>query len=1259
MHLHPDRVRPPPAAAAASSSYSSSRNQYPASYGVTMGGPSVNDDNLEDPPRALSPAMDMALSYQRRRQHPGSLVLPSEAAARRQSDPAGGGNYNIDAEMLLSGGGPLAVDVYGQSLLSQSYNTAERFFQFSTPNASSLSPTRRRMEAAAQLPPPHKATPGGAGVLRSRPMTTSIPGSASGTATPLTSNLALLLASQKSESGANNMNTAGDGTKEELGIPTLGVAGDDSVDANGPTSRSSGDIDDDEGYALGLGANQHTPRPGDPILKRSHHTYSPESDSASVATTAAAASLQEPSVGSGSSVSFAPTTQEMLPRRPPPVLGSSAPGRFLLPPGAAKNVVRDRKPLPTPRTMTSIPARATSASAQGAGTSRSADSALLADDTVRRCQSVYEMRRGMSSSHGGTTSSTPAYSDILQKKKSIEATLQERLSQRREASMKELLQVQDQMRRLSTQSSRPLSPIGDELGHSQSSHSSSTLRMTNNRRKCRRAEHNRAVINDLCEIVADLFVAESKLLLHSAHATTASSAGFAGLLDGTSPDRGSVLSAVSSYLAELPVRYALGVDSPSEVLLHMRLMTAARADPTKAAVHIANVDDGDSHVAAGTIRPGSTLRLVTICCADSDGLLEFITRLLGTGGARVLDADVMLTSDSIALDRFVVEMQGRLRLDKLQQYVESYLQEARDQANAVGAMVDNDEKRAGNAATTSRPPKASESAPVLPSFPSQPKLRPRAGSISAVAYGPVYFHPRAQQGFTPRRLQEEIQSAVPLSRLLSSTSVGTHHGRRTSRNEQTSHAERPEISQSSEPLPYRPTSSQSSDSPKTSGQSTGEDSSSRSPPTPPATPLQPAANMRRRSHSDTGGAYRQRQMLVNREAAEFTNSPEHGTAALPEDDVSNGPIPPSGITVALESQQARRGRDRTVPLIPLNELMLIETLGTGRVSTIYRAAWQMPQRSESPAIVALKVATTDPNTGDASCIEELHHEADIAAQLEHKNICRLMGVASDPECFCLAYEYCEGGSLLSLLSDTSRYYEYLPIALDIANGMAYLHSRAILHRDLKPSNVLLTKRNRAKISDFGMSVAMTGQELTAETGTYRWMSPEVIRHEPYSSNADVYSFGVVLWQLITREVPFATMTPIQTAYAVAEGHRPEIPTTVPEPLRHIIEACWHEDQSQRPSFTYIAMALADYAKLAFNPNAVGAQTVEIANEIIGSVQGNSTVNVDLSVGIDHRRHSSLGMSSRVDSSPGGRGHWFGPSSYSSGGTGGGNIGLEI
>jgi serine/threonine protein kinase len=178
----------------------------------------------------------------------------------------------------------------------------------------------------------------------------------------------------------------------------------------------------------------------------------------------------------------------------------------------------------------------------------------------------------------------------------------------------------------------------------------------------------------------------------------------------------------------------------------------------------------------------------------------------------------------------------------------------------------------------------------------------------------------------------------------------------------------------------------------------------------------------------------------------------------------------------------------------------LETLGTGRVSTIYRAAWQRAYDRDAVTptplgvyMVALKVAMVNTITGDTSHVDELRREADIAARLSHANICDLVGVAADAECFCLAYDYCEGGSLLSLLTDSSRYYEYLPIALDIANGMAYLHSRNVIHRDLKPSNILLTRDHRAKIADFGMSVANTGQELTAETGTYRYMAPEVCR----------------------------------------------------------------------------------------------------------------------------------------------------------------------
>lgn len=95
------------------------------------------------------------------------------------------------------------------------------------------------------------------------------------------------------------------------------------------------------------------------------------------------------------------------------------------------------------------------------------------------------------------------------------------------------------------------------------------------------------------------------------------------------------------------------------------------------------------------------------------------------------------------------------------------------------------------------------------------------------------------------------------------------------------------------------------------------------------------------------------------------------------------------------------------------------------------------------------------------------------------------------------------------------------------------------------------------------------------------------------------------------------MTPIQAAYAVAQGRRPTIPPTTPRRLQEIIMACWDQDSYRRPSFTYVAMALADYAKMAFSPANVGALTLQIANEMLATVDGNSTVNVDFSTPVSN------------------------------------------
>ena len=195
--------------------------------------------------------------------------------------------------------------------------------------------------------------------------------------------------------------------------------------------------------------------------------------------------------------------------------------------------------------------------------------------------------------------------------------------------------------------------------------------------------------------------------------------------------------------------------------------------------------------------------------------------------------------------------------------------------------------------------------------------------------------------------------------------------------------------------------------------------------------------------------------------------------------------------------------------VDLNELLPSDTLGGGnRAIPVYKAAWNRRFRSSRTVAVKIAVVSDDPLGHDPTVtnadLAELRREGKMSWPLKHKNICRLLGAGDSPQCHALVYEYCAGGSLHDLLSGTQPY-EYLSIALDIANGMAYLHSKDVIHRDLKSTNVLIDENGRAKIADFGLSVLFTssGKDLTAETGTYRWMAPEVIRHEAYSSNADV------------------------------------------------------------------------------------------------------------------------------------------------------------
>ncbi|KAG1946164.1 dual serine/threonine and tyrosine protein kinase [Pimephales promelas] len=145
--------------------------------------------------------------------------------------------------------------------------------------------------------------------------------------------------------------------------------------------------------------------------------------------------------------------------------------------------------------------------------------------------------------------------------------------------------------------------------------------------------------------------------------------------------------------------------------------------------------------------------------------------------------------------------------------------------------------------------------------------------------------------------------------------------------------------------------------------------------------------------------------------------------------------------------------------------------------------------------------------------------------------------------------------------------ERLQIALDVVEGIRFLHGQGLLHRDIKLKNVLLDKQNRAKITDLGFckpEAMMSGSIV----GTPIHMAPELFTGK-YDNSVDVYAFGILFWYLCTGSVKLPEAfercsSKDQLWTNVKKGSRPERLASFDEECWQLMEACWNGDPSQRP-----------------------------------------------------------------------------------------------
>jgi len=197
---------------------------------------------------------------------------------------------------------------------------------------------------------------------------------------------------------------------------------------------------------------------------------------------------------------------------------------------------------------------------------------------------------------------------------------------------------------------------------------------------------------------------------------------------------------------------------------------------------------------------------------------------------------------------------------------------------------------------------------------------------------------------------------------------------------------------------------------------------------------------------------------------------------------------------------------------------IIEELGRGGMGVVYKAVDTKLKRT-----VALKFLPPE-LTHIPDVKERFMREAQIAAALDHPNICTVHEFDEAEEKTFISMAYIEGQSLKKKIESGSlEMDEALRIATQVAEGLQEAHKKGVVHRDIKSANIMMDERDQAKIMDFGLARMTGGTLLTKEgmtMGTIAYMSPEQARGEEVDHRTDIWSLGVVLYELFSGQLPF-------------------------------------------------------------------------------------------------------------------------------------------